>query len=242
MPGGTMGGAVRRGGTVLRPAGPWTPTVHRLLDHLRSHGLTWVPQPVGVDDEGRDVLTHLPGDVPQYPLPAWVWDDAVLIVAGRLLGSLHRATSGLQLEGALWRLPAHEPVEVVCHNDFAPYNFVFDNGRLTGVIDWDTASPGPRVWDLAYLAYRLVPLAAPDHHDALASGITERRRRLALLCDAYGGELEPASVLAMVAPRLHELADLTAARATEAPHLLGHVALYRKDAAWVAAAAADLLT
>ena len=56
--------------------------------------------------------------------------------------------------------------EVICHNDFAPYNLMFEDGRLTGVIDLDLASPGPRVWDMAYTAYRFVPLTDPANPDA----------------------------------------------------------------------------
>ena len=54
------------------------------------------------------------------------------------------------------------PVEVICHNDFATYNLVFDGENVVGVIDWDFASPGPRLWDIAYLAYRIVPLSSGD--------------------------------------------------------------------------------
>lgn len=38
---------------------------------------------------------------------------------------------------------------------------MFEDGTLTGVIDLDLASPGPRVWDMAYTAYRFVPLTDP---------------------------------------------------------------------------------
>lgn len=52
----------------------------------------------------------------------------------------------------MWQSPTREPAKVVCHNDFAPYNTDFRDRRLTGVIDWDMASPDPRVRDLSYLA------------------------------------------------------------------------------------------
>src|SRR4051794_15572276 len=42
LPGGNVGGAVRVGGTVRRPTGPWTPAVHRLLGHLASAGVAAV--------------------------------------------------------------------------------------------------------------------------------------------------------------------------------------------------------
>lgn len=67
LPGGNLGGAVRVGDTVRRPPGPWTSTVQRLLGHLRDHGLTWVPEPLGVDEQGRDTVGSLPGVAPRYP-------------------------------------------------------------------------------------------------------------------------------------------------------------------------------
>lgn len=236
LAGGNMAGAVRVGATVRRAAGAWSPTIQRLLRHLHDEGLTWVPEPLGRDEQGRDTVSHLPGVVPQYPLPGWIWTEAVLLDAARHLAELHDATSGLDTTGASWQLPAHQPAEVICHNDFAPYNMVFTDGRLTGVIDWDTASPGPRVWDLAYLAYRLVPLTDPANHDAPATSLRERSHRLLLLCDAYGHDVRSADVLEVTERRLEELAAFTQARAEEGNGALrSHVDLYRRDARWVAA-------
>ncbi|MBO1751459.1 aminoglycoside phosphotransferase family protein [Actinotalea sp. BY-33] len=239
-----MGGAVRVGDSVRRTAGPWTPTVHRLLTHLRGHGLTEVPQPLrldppsldehSLDEQGREVLSYVEGLVPHYPLPEWVWQDDALVDAGRLLAAVHRASASFDLRGATWQMPAHEPVEVVCHNDAAPYNMVFRDGRLVGLIDWDTASPGPRVWDLAYLAYRLVPLTDPANHDGLPSPLAERARRLALLCTAYDGDLTPGEVIPVVADRLRELAAFSRGRAPQdGTHLEDHARLYEQDARWV---------
>lgn len=176
-------------------------------------------------------------------MPSWVWADAVLTAAAERLAAVHDAMSGFDLQAGVWQLPVHQPVEVVCHNDFVPYNFVFDDDRtLIGVIDWDTASPGPRVWDLAYLAYRLVPLSGPANLDGLGSDLPERRRRLALLCRAYGHGLTPVVVATTAIARLDDLADFTAARAVAgATHVAGHVELYRDDAVWLTAHLADLL-
>ena len=48
----------RHGDTVLRPAGPWTPSVQALLRHFRNQGLTALPSVLGsgVDAEGRETL------------------------------------------------------------------------------------------------------------------------------------------------------------------------------------------
>jgi hypothetical protein len=233
LAGGSMNAPVRFGDRVHRVAGPWTPTVHALLRHVHARGVRSLPEPLGMDDEGREVLTFLPGVVPAYPMPAFVWTDENLEAAGALLRAVHDASLGFDLAGRTWQLPAHEPVEVVCLNDVAPYNMVFVDGRLTGLIDVDTASPGPRVWDLAYLAYRLVPIAPPGNPDLPAPPEPELRRRLALLCAAYG-DVEPAAVLAIVPERLLDLAAFSEARAGERPELASHARLYRGDAAWAA--------
>jgi hypothetical protein len=93
------------------------------------------------------------------------------------------------------------------------------------------------VWDVAYLAYRLVPLAGPDNPDAAHGGdLAERRRRLALLCRAYGHGLDPASTAATAVQRLHELAAFTAARATAGDeYVAAHARIYRDDADWLTA-------
>ncbi|MEU8159905.1 hypothetical protein ACIP95_03400 [Micromonospora parva] len=132
MTGGNMGGAIRVGDTVRRAAAEWNPTVQRLLGHLRDRGLTWVPHPLGTDEYGRDTVSYLPGVVPQYPLPAWVWSREVLIDAGAHLAHLHQASLGFDVSGAVWQSAVRQPAEVICHNDFAPYNMVFTDGRLSG--------------------------------------------------------------------------------------------------------------
>jgi hypothetical protein len=239
--GGNLSAAVRVGDTVQRDAGPWTPTIHRLLGHLHDRGIRWVPRPLGTigPSQAREVVSLLPGTVPKYPMPPWVWDDAILVDAAAHLAAVHRASRDFDTADSCWRIAAHVPTEVICHNDFAPYNLVFDaQHAIVGVIDWDTASPGPRIWDLAYLAYRLVPLAAPGNPDAPAAGnLDEKRRRLALLCRSYGDDdIHPGGVAASAVQRLHELADFTADRARSGTqHLREHVQRYEHDAAWLAA-------
>ena len=108
--------------------------------------------------------------------------------------------------GGRWQWPAHEPREVICHNDFAPYNLLFEDGKLTGVIDLDLASPGPRVWDMAYTAYRFVPLTDPANRDAPFPGVDAQARRLAAFCAAYADSgVGPSDVLESAAAKLREL-------------------------------------
>lgn len=232
LPGGNVNDVVRVGDTVRRTTGAWTPTIHALLAWVRAHGVDRVPVPYGLDGQGREVLSYLPGEVGGWPVPAWVWEPAVLEDAARLLRSWHDATAGFPRDGALWRQPVREPAEVVCLNDVAPYNMVHDDGRLVGLIDVDMASPGPRAWDLGYLAYRMCgycqDMPAPD---GVAPGI-----RLDRLLTAYGAAdlgIGSTDVLHAARDKLLDLAAWTDqhAQATSRPELHGHAEMYRHDAA-----------
>ena len=229
LAGGNSSTVVRVGDTVHRPAGPWTPAVHQLLSTLRAAGVTEVPEPLGLDDEGREVLSYLPGVVGNYPMPSWMWSPTILHEAGSLLRRVHDASAPLADTGATWQLPAHEPIEVVCLNDVAPYNLVFQNGHITGLIDVDMASPGPRIWDLAYLAYRLVPLG--EYTDPDAPDWDARPGRLDALISFYGHEFDQAAVLRAAADRMEDLAVFTDQRAADTGRndFLEHAAQYRRD-------------
>ncbi|MBO0835590.1 MAG: aminoglycoside phosphotransferase family protein, partial [Actinobacteria bacterium] len=66
LPGGNVTrGVVRVGDTVRRPTGPWTASVQDLLLHLKSAGFQGAPEPLGFDDQGREVLRFVAGT------PAW---------------------------------------------------------------------------------------------------------------------------------------------------------------------------
>lgn len=239
LAGGNSNAPVRIGETVRRTAGPWTPAVHDLLRHLRARGVTWLPEPLGLDEQGREVLRFVPGVVPTYPMPSFVWQEEVLATAARMLRTAHDASIDFPAAGRVWQRPAHPPVEVVCLGDFAPYNFVFAEDRLNGAIDVDMASPGPRTWDLAHLAHRLVPLTVPGDPDTPSMPVEQRRDRLRLLCEAYEG-VSPAGVLAAVPARLKDLATYSDERAAVLPELAEHAERYRADALWVRTSAAAL--
>jgi hypothetical protein len=241
LPGGNMTAVVRVGDTVRRAAGPWTPTIHAFMRHLRASGFETVPEPLGIDDRGREIISFLPGATLTYPLPDFAWSDATLTAVARSLRAFHDASVGFVAPpDARWQWPAHEPAEVVCHNDFAPYNLMFEDGKLTGVIDLDLASPGPRGWDMAYTAYRFVPLTDPANPDAPSPGADAQTRRLAAFCAAYGDEgIEPSAVLESAADNLRELVAFIERRAAEgdaaqqAVLARGDVAIYRRDIAHI---------
>ncbi len=236
--GGNMGEVLRVGATVRRPAGPWTVRVQQHMRELRDQGLEFVPEPLGVDEDGREVVAFVEGDVGVYPMPHWIWSDDLLEQVGATLRRLHDVSGGLPKELTGWQRDPVPPADVVCHGDVAPYNVVCREGRLIALIDWDFAVPAPAGWDLGYAAYRWVSLTPPDHQDGRRADVVEQRRRLELFCRAYGG-VRPQEVLAWAVRRLDDLVDYSLAQAARgdvrfvATTAAGHVYLYRRDAAWI---------
>ncbi len=57
---GVTQGIVRIGDTVRRPLRPFSLTVQAYLAHLRDAGFTGAPLPLGVDEQGREVLSFVP--------------------------------------------------------------------------------------------------------------------------------------------------------------------------------------
>jgi phosphotransferase family enzyme len=187
-------GVVRVGDTVRRPAGRSSVAVRSLLLHLEDVGFEGAPRYLGIDDDGRDVLTFLEGDVPLPPYPAWALIDAALDDLGRLLRRFHEATASFDVSAGTgwsdeWSDPAGGPV--ICHNDVFPENVVFRGGHVVAFIDFAMAAPGRPLWDLAIAAQEWGPLHAPgarlNHPDNL-DGV----RRAGLLARAYGVEPEQA--------------------------------------------------
>ena len=234
--GGNMNTVFRQDDTVLRNAGPWTPTVHRLLDYLHLAGIDWVPRPVEVSldaagQRGHERLSYLEGDVPAYPFPEWVWSDEVLCDGAQRLRRLHDASIGFPADGAIWQAPVKIPAEVICHNDFSPHNLVFEDGRIVGAIDFDFCSPGPRLWDIAYFATRIVPLTAETPPSA--PEMDHAQRRVQLILDAYGSDAGTTfdNVIRVAIIRLHDLAHLSRSKANELhnPTLLDDADAYDRD-------------
>jgi len=157
------------------------------------------------------------------------------------LRAFHDASAGFVAPaGGCWQWPAHQPEEVVCHNDFAPYNLMFVDEKLTGVIDLDLASPGPRIWDMAYTAYRFVPLTDPANPDAPFPGEPAQLRRLSAFCVAYGRPaIEPRDVLRAAADKLRELVAFIERQAAagdaaqQAVLARGDVVIYQRDIAHI---------
>lgn len=186
---------------VHRPTGPWTPAVHDLLKFLHEQGLTGIPEVLGTDDEGREVLSYLPGDTLD-PLVDQV-SDAALQDAVTWLRHFHDTVRNFEPVSNTWRqgeqLLDTAAGQIICHNDPGLYNWVVSAGEFAGMIDWDRAGPGLPIDDLAFLCWSCVPLMREIPFDDAA-------RRLALAASAYGG-VSAAELLDGVVRRMSLIAE-----------------------------------
>ena len=41
---------------------PWSSAVHGLLRHLENAGCLYAPRGLGIDKQGREILSYLPGE------------------------------------------------------------------------------------------------------------------------------------------------------------------------------------
>jgi Ser/Thr protein kinase RdoA (MazF antagonist) len=130
---------------------------------------------------------------------------------------------------------------VICHGDFAPYNCVLNGNRVVGLIDFDHAAPGPRLWDVAYAVYRWTPLTRPGNTDGFGTTASQAAR-LRAFCDSYGLTADArAGLIDAVAARLRSLvAFMRSAAEAGHPAFTGHLAaghdvLYLNDVDYVLA-------
>jgi aminoglycoside phosphotransferase (APT) family kinase protein len=190
----------RHGDTVRRGAGQWTPTVHALLEHLHDAGFEGAPRPLGLERD-VEILTFVDGGEATH-------SDEELARAGELIRAFHVASeSFVPPVDADWQFMVGAPREgsVVCHNDLSPDNTVYaPTGVPRAFIDWDLAAPAPALWDLAWAAYRFVPLYDEATCERLGYPVGRQAERLRILCDAYGLE-ERDGLLPTVAERIRVL-------------------------------------
>jgi hypothetical protein len=177
---------VRIGRTVRRPAHRNTPIVQALLKHLEEVGFEGAPRALGVDLEGRETLGYISGRAGHYPLKPYVLAESTLIRIGRLLRRFHDATTSFSLpKNLVWHNTLPGNSEVICHGDAGPYNIIFRNGNPVALIDFERATPGPRLWDIAFVVYRFAPLC-DLREQGLTQGFLRRiARRIRTFLHAY---------------------------------------------------------
>ena len=203
LPGGTITPIVRVSNTVRRATRASSPCVHALLQHLERVGFDGSPRFLGIDEQGREILSFIEGDVTALSSPSGMFSDDALVAAANLLRHFHDSTAAFvagHLDG--WQFQVGAPIvgDVVCHNDLGPYNTIYRDGAPIAFVDWDFAAPAPREWDIAYALWRFVPLYDNAQCERLGWSTDPRGPRIRKFLDAYGLE-KHCDILDVVAHR-----------------------------------------
>jgi Phosphotransferase enzyme family len=205
LTGGTAnrGLVVRIGDTVRRPQRRSSPSTARLLTHLERVGFDGAPRYLGIDESGREVLTFVEGHAVTHPYPGWALTDEALVSVALLLRRYHRAVAVFDPRGLPWPRPVPPPFtgSLVCHNDPNLDNVVFRDGVAVALIDFDLASPGAAVWDVANTARLWAPLRRDGDIDDDRRG--QALPRLRLFADAYGVDRADRDRLVDAVPVVH---------------------------------------
>jgi thiamine kinase-like enzyme len=134
------------------------------------------------------VLSYISGTPIVPPYPDWALTDEALMSVAELLRSYHSAASTFDPSSHAWPPSPPQPFggDLVSHNDPNLDNIIFRDGRAAALIDFDLASPGSRVWDVACAARLWVPLRP----DAYVRDVRRGRAldRFRLFVDTYGLE------------------------------------------------------
>ncbi|MEU6375981.1 phosphotransferase [Streptomyces sp. NPDC046909] len=173
LAGGAVNDVVRVGATVRRTPSPRSACVRELLNLFEHRGWPGAPRFLGADERGREVFSYVEGRAAvSAPERAAARADAGLVGVARMVREFHDLTHGT---------PAAGDQDVVCHNDLAPKNTVYDGEwRPLAFVDWDLAAPGERVHDLAHVCWQYLDLG-PGVTD-----VREAAHRIRLIRDAYG--------------------------------------------------------
>jgi len=114
------GAVFRVGDRVHRPTGAHSPLMRAALEHLEHVGFGGAPRWVGADDEGRDVVSFVPGETHPGELPEWLVEPSTVAAVAALVRRLHDSLADFAPpEGAVVRLPAPPLLagDGWCHGD-----------------------------------------------------------------------------------------------------------------------------
>ncbi|MGM0852744.1 MAG: phosphotransferase enzyme family protein [Bacillota bacterium] len=246
LTGGNVSDVYQSGNTVRRELKPDSKRIHALLKHLEHKGFDYAPAFLGIDEKGREVLSFIDGEAGHYPLKPYMWSDGVLQEIAKILRQYHDCVSDFPIDDSWDSLDNTPPDrEVICHNDFAIYNIIFNHEKPVGIIDFDVAAPGPRIWDIAYTLYTCVPLSRffvtetgeKVYYESIQNA-DRIKRRIQLFIEAYGERFEQ-DYIETVLQRIEGLCKTITRKANEGDPAFrkiiaeGHLVHYQKDIAFI---------
>src|SRR5512133_1593703 len=102
-----------------------------LPPNLGRVGFEGPPKFLGIDAQGREVLSYIPGAAVTPPYPAWSLTNAALLSVALLLRRYHEAVVDFDFSGHIWPQSAPQPYsgELISHNDPNLDTVVFREGN-----------------------------------------------------------------------------------------------------------------
>jgi hypothetical protein len=200
---------------VRRRRGKHEDAIVQLLTWLRKRGIPAIPEVIAMSE--RSVyLRYTEGESVLRPWSNTVKTDSWLFRLGEWLSRSHTAMHGFQLQAGASFISGPATPElgmVVCHGDLGPWNLLQKAGKLTAVIDWDLASFGLPLDDLALMAIEAIPLRRSTE-STTGENVPQSvlRNRLEVLLHAYG-EVSVGEILAQAVDALGRRIEHTQANA-----------------------------
>ena len=116
----------------------------------------------------------------------------------------------------------------------APTISSFRNNEPIALIDFERATPGPRIWDIAFVVYRFAPLCDSPKQGYTPAFLEHIARRIRLFLSAYGFTQND-DLFDWIQLRLKTEIDLFESGETDDPIRrqkkidAGHLDLYKRD-------------
>jgi hypothetical protein len=247
LSGGNVSNVYRSGDSVRRDLKENSYKIHKVLKHLENKGFSYAPKFLGIDEKNREILSFIEGEAGNYPLKKYMWSSEGLKEIAIMLRLYHDAVSDFPIEDSWQSIDnTPQPIEVLCHNDFAIYNIIFNHEKPVGIIDFDVAAPGPRLWDIAYTLYTCVPLSRLYHSETGGAVYYDPlkdagriNQRIEMFFESYGIEGMEKGFLEMVLQRLEGLCTYMKRRASEGDSAFqkmieeGHFEHYQSDITFI---------
>jgi hypothetical protein len=169
---------VRIGDTIRRPRDAGAELVAALLEHLSAVGFEGCPRFLGYDDQGRQVLSFVEGDV--WEAPNWQLDDeANAVELGRVAALVRRVHDAVESFDPPAGLSPVRPLPLTgtcwSHGDVGYQNVVYRDRAPVALIDWEFAAPADPLCDVAGLLAMSVRAPRPGVSD------NDRRSRAVVL-------------------------------------------------------------
>jgi len=223
---------------IRRPSGQWSKYVAKFLVFLHENGFDKAPKFIRFMDNGDELVSYVEGNVENELSYDLMKSDKVLISAAKLLREYHDVSSQyiqLLTGDETWMLAVKDPVEVMCHGDFAPYNTAMIGKKAVGIIDFDTLHPGNRLWDIAYALYRWVPMVDNKNTGCL-NNPGYILKRIGVFMDAYRyKKISYGEIIECIIERLEYLVEFMISKAEDGDKQFirnitdGHHIVYHND-------------